>query len=96
MMRASRIVALLALLVASPAFAKDMGSLYDDATLGHWQERYQEGILWNVENVIWPRLSAQERQRLAGVNLCFPLRGRPAIRSSSTPASGRPMTPARR
>jgi Peptidase U49 len=72
--RASR-VALLALLLAPPSLAKDMGSLYDEETLAYWQPRYQEGILWNVENVIWPRLTAQERQPLADVSLCFPLRG---------------------
>jgi hypothetical protein len=66
---------LLALLLAPHALAKDMASLYDDATLAYWQPRYQEGVLWNVENVIWPRLTADERQRLAGVSLCFPLRG---------------------
>jgi Peptidase U49 len=67
--------ALLALLLAPSAFAKDMTSLYDDATLAHWQPRYEENIRWNVDNVIWPRLDASERQRLADVNLCFPLRG---------------------
>jgi hypothetical protein len=66
---------LLALLLAPPALAKDMASLYDDATLAYWQPRFEEGIRWNVDNVIWPRLSAQERQQLAGVSLCFPLRG---------------------
>jgi hypothetical protein len=66
---------LLALLLGPHAHAKDMASLYDEATLADWQPRYREGILWNVENVIWPRLNADERQQLAGVNLCFPLRG---------------------
>jgi hypothetical protein len=66
---------LLALMLAPPAFAKDMASLYDEATLAYWQPRYQENILWNVANVIWPRLDADERQELADVNLCFPLRG---------------------
>jgi hypothetical protein len=73
--RAFRGAVLLALLLTPPALAKDMSSLYDDATLASWQPQFQEGILWNVDNVIWPRLSARERQRLAGVDLCFPLRG---------------------
>jgi hypothetical protein len=71
--RGAKLVALL-VLAAPPSLAKDMSSLYDDATLADWQETYQEGIVWNVENVIWPRLHAQERQQLADVNLCFPLR----------------------
>jgi hypothetical protein len=73
-MRASRLV-LLASLLAPPALAKDMASLYDDATLAYWQPRFQENILWNVDHVIWPRLDAQEREQLAEVSLCFPLRG---------------------
>jgi Peptidase U49 len=74
-MRALRGGVLLALLLAPPSLAKDMSSLYDDTTLASWQQPFREGILWNVDNVIWPRLSAQERQALAGVDLCFPLRG---------------------
>jgi hypothetical protein len=75
MTRAATIALLPALLLAPAALAKDMASLYDDATLAYWQPRFEEGIRWNVDNVIWPRLSAEERQQLAGVNLCFPLRG---------------------
>lgn len=71
-----RLLVLLALLgaPATPS-AKDMASLYDEATLGAWQQRYAENILWNVNNVIWPRLDGGERQRLGQVSLCFPLRG---------------------
>jgi Peptidase U49 len=75
MRRAAGIALLPALLLAPPALAKNMASLYDDATLAHWQPRFAEGIRWNVDHVIWPRLDVSERQRLAGVNLCFPLRG---------------------
>jgi hypothetical protein len=74
-MRRTLGAALLALLLGPHAQAKDMASLYDEATLVYWQPRYQENILWNVANVIWPRLDADERQQLADVNLCFPLRG---------------------
>ena len=63
------------LLLPAAAAAKDLGSLYDDQELLELQARYAENIRWNVDNVIWPRLSADERQRLANVNLCFPLRG---------------------
>jgi hypothetical protein len=68
-------VVLLALLWAPPALAKDMSSLYDEAALAYWQPRFQDNILWNVDNVIWPRLNSQERQQFGDVNLCFPLRG---------------------
>ena len=78
-MRGSKIVVVLGFLLAPPsfppAFAKDMGSLYDEHALAYWQPRFEENIRWNVDNVIWPRLHAQERQQLGDVNLCFPLRG---------------------
>jgi hypothetical protein len=84
---------LLALLLGPHALAKDMASLYDDATLAYWQQHYQEGVRWNVENVIWPRLTADERQRLAGLSLCFPLRGHsnPLLRLAAARAPARLM-----
>ena len=57
-----------------PTAAKDMGSLYDDATLGYWQTRYERGIFRNLQVIIWPRLTPQERRRLATVRIEFPLR----------------------
>ncbi len=53
---------------------KDMRSLYDDATLQYWQQRYQRGIKRNLDVVIWPRLKAVERRKLANVQRTLPLR----------------------
>ena len=64
-----------ALLAPAATDGKDMGSLYDDAELRHWQPRYRDSILWNVENVILPKLTAKERRKFAKVRFEFPLRG---------------------
>lgn len=63
------------LLAPAPGAAKDMSSLYDDATLAHWQPRYRKNILWNVENVILPKLTVRERRSFAKLRFEFPLRG---------------------
>jgi len=65
----------LALAVAHAAAAKDMGSLYDDATLEYWQQRYANGIERNFEEIIRPQLTPEERRQLADVQFAFPLRG---------------------
>ncbi len=55
--------------------AKDIRSqYYDDATLGEWQPRYRQGITRNLDAAIWPRLTPQERRKLAAVQISFPLR----------------------
>lgn len=73
----SRCLVLLALLVLGdlPAQAGRFTDLYDDAVLEHWQPRYRKGVLGNLDNVLLPRLTAPERQRLARLELEFPLRG---------------------
>ena len=61
-------------LVAEGARAGNIDALYDDATLKFWQTKYARGLDSNLENVIFPRLSAEESQRLAGVRIEVPLR----------------------
>ncbi len=58
-----------------PANTKNMGSMYSDSTLSHWKTRYPKNITWNIRNVIFPKLTASERRKLASVNYEFPLRG---------------------
>jgi hypothetical protein len=65
----------LMLVLAASALAKDMSSLYDDATLQYWQSRYKTGVLRNYAEIILPRLTNEERQALAEVQFAFPLRG---------------------
>jgi hypothetical protein len=72
-MLAAAIVAM-ALLSRDPAMAGDFTGLYDDATLQYWQTRYSKGLTGNLREVIMPRLTASERQALAGVRLNVPLR----------------------
>lgn len=67
-------IALLPCGPSTPAMASDFAGLYDDATLQYWQSRYHKGLAGNLQEVIMPRLTAQERQVLAGVRLDLPLR----------------------
>ena len=61
-------------LVAEAARAGNIDALYDDATLEFWQGKYAKGLHSNLEDVIFPRLSAEESQRLAGIRIDVPLR----------------------
>jgi hypothetical protein len=64
----------LAALLAGGARAGNVDGLYDDATLKYWQPRYSKGLNSNLKTVIFPRLTDQERERLAGVRIDVPLR----------------------
>jgi hypothetical protein len=69
------LLAVLGLAVLEPvARAGDIARLYDDATLKYWQTRYSKGLNSNLKNVIFPRLSQEERQRLEGIRINVPLR----------------------
>jgi hypothetical protein len=68
------IVAMTVVLLSGAARAGNVDNLYDDATLKYWQSRYFKGLNSNLQNVIFPRLSEDERQRLAGVRIDVPLR----------------------
>ncbi|MGH6893564.1 MAG: M48 family metalloprotease [Dongiaceae bacterium] len=56
------------------ARAGDISGLYDDATLKYWQSRYSKGLNGNLKDVIFPHLTEDERNRLAGIRLEVPLR----------------------
>lgn len=61
-------------LAADGARAGNIDALYDDATLSYWRTLYTKGLNSNLKDVIFPRLSAEESQRLAGVRIDVPLR----------------------
>jgi hypothetical protein len=68
------VVTAIVILLSGAARAGNVDSLYDDATLRYWQSRYANGLNSNLQNVILPRLTAEERQRLTGVQIEVPLR----------------------
>lgn len=68
------VVAATMTLLGGAAGAGNVDTLYDDATLKYWQSRYQKGLNSNLQNVIFPRLDAEEQRRLAGVRIEVPLR----------------------
>ncbi|MFY0991835.1 hypothetical protein [Halomonas sp. C05BenzN] len=59
-------------LLASPATG--MATLYDEATLAYWSRITPEDIRRVHDENLVPALAADERVRLAGVELAFPLR----------------------
>jgi len=54
---------------------RDYGSMYDDRLLQAKQGDYREVILWNLNSVFLPKLTLDERRRLQGLDVQFPLRG---------------------
>jgi hypothetical protein len=68
------VVAMTMVLLAEAASAGNVDDLYDDATLKYWQSRYEKGLNSNFQDVILPRLTADERERLADVQIEVPLR----------------------
>ncbi len=77
-MIASRRFALAALtaslLFGAAAGAKDLGAIYDDATLRAWQARYERGALRNFNTVIRPVLEQAGVGGLDAVQFDLPLR----------------------
>ena len=64
----------LAMVIAwSGAWAKDVSSLYDAATLEYWKTRYEKSTQKILDTVILPVLTAEERQKLRNARLDFPL-----------------------
>jgi hypothetical protein len=55
------------------ASASDVSSMYDQATLQHWQPRYQRSTMKIVNEVIVPVLTSEERRRLGVATFDFPL-----------------------
>lgn len=64
---------LLLLLMSTATPAKDLSSLYDLDTLAYWQTRYPVSTRKIFDQVILPVLTGEEKQRLSGVQLDFPL-----------------------
>ena len=73
MIRIASTLALLLCLSVGIACAKDVSGLYDAATLEQWKARYEVSTKRILDQVIWPVLTAQEKQQLAGARLDFPL-----------------------
>jgi len=57
------------------AGSRDYGSMYDDELLLEKQAGYREVVLWNLNQVFLPKLTVEERRRLQGLDVQFPLRG---------------------
>jgi hypothetical protein len=64
---------LVLLLMASAAHAKDLSGLYDPGTLSYWETRYPVSTRKIFDQVILPVLTVEEKQRLSGVQLDFPI-----------------------
>ncbi|TLF49096.1 hypothetical protein FEI13_11665 [Halomonas urmiana] len=87
-----RLVALLLCLLAMPVSAAV--PLYDEATLAYWSRITPQDIRRVHDEDLLPALEAEERARLAGVELVFPLRcprpaGEPFCYYQRTHADGR-------
>jgi hypothetical protein len=54
---------------------RDYGSMYEDRLLQQKEPDYRRVILGNLDNVFLPRMTPEERRRLQGVDVQFPLRG---------------------
>lgn len=55
------------------AWAQNWEGFYDQQTLKYWSQQMPPGIRANLEELIWPKLTPEERQALQGVSLAFPL-----------------------
>jgi hypothetical protein len=61
------------LTLAPAVWAQNWASFYDKQTLRYWSQQMPPGIRENMEQVIWPKLTPQEKQVLAGLTIEFPL-----------------------
>ena len=73
--RVAIVLAAAVLVLAAAAQGRDYGAMYDDRLLGQKEPDYREVVLWNLQNVFLPKLTAAERQRLRNLTPDFPLRG---------------------
>ncbi|MGA2614193.1 MAG: hypothetical protein ABSG38_12190 [Spirochaetia bacterium] len=55
--------------------SQDLSTLYPDSTLRYWQARYAPNIMYNLEEVVLPELTADESSVLGPVRVDFPLVG---------------------
>ncbi len=63
-----------ALMAVSPSVFAQKLPHYSDAVLAEWQQRYPRGIYSNYREVILPRLSPEQRNRLGNLVFEFPPR----------------------
>lgn len=80
----ARLLLALVTLGSTSVVARDLSSLYDQATLEQWRPRYERSTLKILHEVILPVLKTEEKARLGGVpRIDFPiyadgvLKGRP-------------------
>jgi hypothetical protein len=94
MTRAIPSLLMLMLLAPSVAAKWQLGDLYPDRELRHWQGRYPKSIHWNFDNLVLGRLTPAERQRVGPVALDLPLRAPGEARNHPLQffASGRTIT----
>lgn len=62
-----------AIIAPSGVFAQQLPA-YSDAVLAEWQQRYPRGIYSNFREVILPRLSPEQRERIGSLVFEFPPR----------------------
>lgn len=67
----------------------NFADLYDDATLRYWQPGFQRDFVWNFENAVLPYLPPDDKKRLRGVKIEFPLRGDEGASSNFTPRTAK-------
>uniref|UniRef100_UPI00356451DF hypothetical protein n=1 Tax=Immundisolibacter sp. TaxID=1934948 RepID=UPI00356451DF len=61
--------------LAGSTLANDFATLYAPAQLDRTRERTVPGVLANFRDVVWPALTAAEREQLGQVDLSFPALG---------------------
>jgi hypothetical protein len=61
-----------ALMSCGVADAANWSGFYDKKTLTYWGEQMPPGINENLHEVVWPKLTQEEKEALAGVVLSFP------------------------
>ena len=61
-----------AFMLCSIAHAADWSGFYDKKTLTYWGEQMPPGINENLREVVWPKLTQEEKEKLAGVVVSFP------------------------
>lgn len=89
-------LAFLAPALDAQAQGRDFSSLYDDAVLRELAPRYREWIIGNLESVLLPKLTPEERQKVKGVRVLVPPRGakREALEFYSTSGTKTIVMPA--
>ncbi len=73
MRRLETLLLLVLLFLPAEAAAQRWDGFYDRKTLVFWHGEMPPGIEENFREVLWPKLTPDERRRLGGVDLAFPL-----------------------